>query len=235
VDGAQNQTSVASAGSSPVGPRGARATATAPDPKPTPEAAPAAPERAAPVESAVTVRDEASAGPDPAAAAAVDAARPRDPVGATTSAEAAPRAAAADTPRAEDEEALEVAAVEPTAAARAADPRRAREIRPGDTRPAGDGGSASAPSSAQPLVRRDAPVAPRATIPDVAVLRTSWHPDASRRSARIRIEANGEVVTLREGDAVGALVVREISPSAVLFQTGEVEIRRRVGEGAGRD
>ena len=38
-----------------------------------------------------------------------------------------------------------------------------------------------------------------------------------------------EVVTLSEGDAVGALVVKEITPSSVLFSTGDVEIRRRVG------
>ena len=69
----------------------------------------------------------------------------------------------------------------------------------------------------------------RPDVPDVTVLLTSWHPDASRRAARIRIEASEEVRTLSEGDAVGALVIKEISPSAVLFEAGEVEVRRRVG------
>lgn len=72
----------------------------------------------------------------------------------------------------------------------------------------------------------------RPDVPDVTVLLTSWHPDASRRTARIRIEASEEVRTLSEGDAVGALVIKEISPSAVLFEAGEVEVRRRVGAGS---
>ncbi len=67
-------------------------------------------------------------------------------------------------------------------------------------------------------------------LPDVIVLRTSWHPSADRRSARIRIGLDGEQQTLREGDAVGGLVVQEITPSSVLFRVGEVEIRRKVGE-----
>jgi hypothetical protein len=37
-------------------------------------------------------------------------------------------------------------------------------------------------------------------------------------------------LNLREGDAVGGLVIREISPSAVVFNAGDVEIRRRVGQ-----
>ena len=52
------------------------------------------------------------------------------------------------------------------------------------------------------------------------------------RSPFIRIEASEEVRTLSEGDAVGALVIKEISPSAVLFEAGEVEVRRRVGAGS---
>ncbi len=66
-------------------------------------------------------------------------------------------------------------------------------------------------------------------LPDVVVLRTTWHPAPNRRSASVRLEATGELVTLREGDAIGGLVVREILPSSVLFQAGEVELRRRVG------
>jgi hypothetical protein len=61
------------------------------------------------------------------------------------------------------------------------------------------------------------------------VLRTAWHPTPDRRSAKIRVEATEEVLTLREGDAVGGMVVKEISPSAVVFTAGDVEIRRRIG------
>jgi hypothetical protein len=72
-------------------------------------------------------------------------------------------------------------------------------------------------------------------IPDVTVLRTAWHPSPDRRSAKIRLLATKETMTLKEGDAVGGLVIQEISPSAVLFRSGEVEIRLRVGQlGSGR-
>jgi hypothetical protein len=66
-------------------------------------------------------------------------------------------------------------------------------------------------------------------LPDVVVLRTTWHPTPERRSANIRLEGTGEVVTLREGDAISGLVLQEILPSSVLFRAGEVELRRRVG------
>jgi hypothetical protein len=69
---------------------------------------------------------------------------------------------------------------------------------------------------------------------DVSVVGTTWHPTAERRSAKVRLLSNDELLTLREGDAVGAFVVQEISPSAVVFSAGGVEIRRRVGQGAAR-
>jgi hypothetical protein len=59
---------------------------------------------------------------------------------------------------------------------------------------------------------------------------SAWHPSADRRSAKIRLEDSDEILNLREGDAVGGLVIREISPSAVVFNAGDVEIRRRVGQ-----
>ena len=70
-------------------------------------------------------------------------------------------------------------------------------------------------------------------LPDVSVVRTSWHPSADNRSARIRLEASKEILNLHEGDAVGGLIVKEISPSSVLFEAGDVEIRRRVGQSSG--
>jgi hypothetical protein len=70
----------------------------------------------------------------------------------------------------------------------------------------------------------------RQSLPDITVLRTAWHPTPARRSAKIRLESTDEVLTLHEGDAVGGLIVHEISPSAVVFMSGDVEIRRRVGQ-----
>ena len=69
----------------------------------------------------------------------------------------------------------------------------------------------------------------RRGLPDVVVVRTSWHPTPDRRTARIRVVASEEVLTLRQGDAIGGLVVLEITPSSVLFEAGKVEIRRKVG------
>jgi hypothetical protein len=71
----------------------------------------------------------------------------------------------------------------------------------------------------------------RPGLPELTIIRTAWHPAADRRSAKIRLEATDEILNLREGDAVGGLVIQEISPSAVVFKAGDVEIRRRVGHG----
>ncbi len=70
-------------------------------------------------------------------------------------------------------------------------------------------------------------------FPDVSVLRTSWHPQPDQRSVRIRLEASDEILNLHEGDAIGGLVIKEISPSSVLFAAGDVEIRRRIGQSGG--
>ena len=72
-------------------------------------------------------------------------------------------------------------------------------------------------------------VAP-AGFAEVTVVRTAWHPKPERRSAKVRIAETNELVTAREGDTVAGLVLREITPSAVVFSAGDVEIRRRVGE-----
>ncbi len=93
--------------------------------------------------------------------------------------------------------------------------------------------SPKATPSVPEVVRRKAPVdLPRIAkpaIPDLSVLRTAWHPQPERRSARIQLAKSEDVMTLREGDAVGSLVVKEITPSSVLFAAGDVELRRRVG------
>ena len=70
-------------------------------------------------------------------------------------------------------------------------------------------------------------------LPDVTVLRTAWHPKSERRSAKVRLTATDETLTVHEGDSVAGLVLQEITPSAVVFSANGVEVRRRVGESAG--
>ncbi len=65
--------------------------------------------------------------------------------------------------------------------------------------------------------------------PAVAVERTIWHPDASRRRARVRVEGRREAVELREGDVIGVLVVAEIHPSSVVFLHGSERLTQPVG------
>jgi outer membrane biosynthesis protein TonB len=98
---------------------------------------------------------------------------------------------------------------------------------------------AAAPAPAATPVARAAPAAkpepkpaPKAppAPPQVQIERTSWHPTPERRIAWVRVEGLSGARELREGDAVGALVVKQIRPSSVLFQYGGVEIQRRVGE-----
>ena len=71
-----------------------------------------------------------------------------------------------------------------------------------------------------------------AGLPEVYVVRTAWHPKPERRSAKVRIAETNELVNVHEGDSVAGLVLREITPSAVVFGAGDVEIRRRVGQRA---
>ena len=70
----------------------------------------------------------------------------------------------------------------------------------------------------------------RAEIPDLRVERTVWHPIAERRVALIELEPSAERREIREGDAVGPLVVSKIEPSGVIFVHDGVELRRRIGE-----
>lgn len=75
------------------------------------------------------------------------------------------------------------------------------------------------------------PVAMRSPVPVLLVSRTHWHPAAERREALIEVESETgrEQRSVREGDAVGPLVVRRIEPSAVLFEYEGVELRHAVG------
>ena len=70
----------------------------------------------------------------------------------------------------------------------------------------------------------------RAEIPGLRVESTVWHPIAERRVALIEFEQSAERREIREGDAVGPLVVSKIEPSGVVFIHEGVEVRRRIGE-----
>jgi hypothetical protein len=86
-----------------------------------------------------------------------------------------------------------------------------------------------APRSLEPEAPAASEVA-RAEIPDLRVERTVWHPTAERRFALIEFDESAERREVREGDAVGPLVVSKIEPSGVVFVHDGVELRRRVGE-----
>jgi hypothetical protein len=94
-------------------------------------------------------------------------------------------------------------------------------------RPAPQKTSASAPA---PVHADEFKRVVPAGLAEVTVVRTAWHPKPERRSAKVRIAETNEVVTAHEGDTVAGLILLEITPSAVVFSAGDVEIRRRVGE-----
>jgi hypothetical protein len=90
--------------------------------------------------------------------------------------------------------------------------------------------AAPVPEAAPPaeaVERAAEPAAPPA--PEAHVESTTWHPDPSRR--RVVVSAGGRAaVTLREGDAIGELVVLRVEPSGVVFLYQGREITRRVGQ-----
>jgi hypothetical protein len=76
----------------------------------------------------------------------------------------------------------------------------------------------------------DTQVVKRAEIPPVHVKKAVWHPNADRRYAVIVFAQDEEAIELREGDAIGPLVVKSIKPSGVLFFHDGVEVRYNVGD-----
>jgi len=144
---------------------------------------------------------------------------------------AAPRPTPRPSPRAQSRPRPAASEVAPDVVSSAA-PTRRPAAEAASTRPERRPSEAVSPKPA-PTLEAIARL-PRPDIPAVNIERTSWHPQADRRSARIRLEGSDEAMSLREGDAVGALVVKEITPSSVLFETGGIEIRRRVGGSASR-
>jgi hypothetical protein len=68
----------------------------------------------------------------------------------------------------------------------------------------------------------------------VAVERTRWHPTPERRLAWVTVEGFAGVQEVGEGEALGALVVKEIKPSSVVSLHGADTLSRRVGAAAQR-
>jgi hypothetical protein len=84
--------------------------------------------------------------------------------------------------------------------------------------------------SAAAAVRKDSASLPRADLAAPSVIGTVWHPDAARRSARLRVAGDQGIRDVREGDRIGGWQVMRIDPSGVLLRRGELETLRRVGE-----
>lgn len=100
------------------------------------------------------------------------------------------------------------------------------------------------PPAAEPAVQPPPPIArppaPKASAParvatvrppKVTVRKTIWHPTPGRRVAEIEVEGRKGPLELREGDAVGTLVVSEIQPSGVIFLHGGEKLHQKVGSG----
>jgi hypothetical protein len=69
----------------------------------------------------------------------------------------------------------------------------------------------------------------RAKFPSLSVEKTIWHPDTDRRVAVVKLADADEVLRLKEGDAIGPLVVEVIKPGSVLFNHDGIEIQYDVG------
>jgi len=118
---------------------------------------------------------------------------------------------------------VEVAAV---AAKPAPAPPAPVEVAAVAAKPAPIAASASIPA---PIRESDQRVVQRAKLPALNVEKTIWHPDADRRVAVVKLIDDEEVLRLKEGDAVGPLVVKTINPGSVLFNHDSIEIRYNVG------
>ena len=70
-------------------------------------------------------------------------------------------------------------------------------------------------------------------LPRLAINGTTWHPHQRRRAAEISYEGEGGIrtVTLREGEALGPLEVKEIGLTGVTIVHDGLEMKRRIGSG----
>jgi hypothetical protein len=93
-------------------------------------------------------------------------------------------------------------------------------------KPATTATSASTPAAIREPESR---VIQRAKIPTLRVEKTIWHPDADRRVVVVKLIDAEEILRLKEGDAVGPLVVKAIKPGSVLFNHDGIEVVYNVG------
>jgi hypothetical protein len=122
-----------------------------------------------------------------------------------------------------------IAAADPTdIAVDTAAPTIGEAVVVADPPPGAAGPSQSISASTSPS--KPSKVIHRAEIPLISVGKTIWHPDVDRRSAIVELMESGETLTLKEGDAIGPLVIETIKPSGVLFLHDGVEIEYRVGQ-----
>jgi len=70
----------------------------------------------------------------------------------------------------------------------------------------------------------------RAKVPALTIEKTIWHPDAGRRLAIVKLMDSEEPLRLKEGDAIGPLVVESIKPSSVVFDHDGIEVTYSVGD-----
>jgi hypothetical protein len=85
------------------------------------------------------------------------------------------------------------------------------------------------PASPTPAVSQPHKTIVRAQLPELTVASTTWHPDARRRFAVVNLTESDEELRLREGDAVGPLVVEMIEPGGVFFAHDGIAVRYNVG------
>ena len=94
-------------------------------------------------------------------------------------------------------------------------------------KPAPTAVSASIPA---PIREPEQKVVQRAKLPALSIEKTIWHPDAGiGASPVVKLVDAEEVLHLKEGDAIGPLVVKTINPGSVLFNHDSIEIRYNVG------
>jgi len=92
--------------------------------------------------------------------------------------------------------------------------------------PAPTAASASIPAAIRDSEQK---VIQRAKVPAISIEKTIWHPDAFRRIAVVKLLDDEEVIRLKEGDAIGPLVVKTINPDSVLFNHDSIEIVYNIG------
>ncbi len=80
-----------------------------------------------------------------------------------------------------------------------------------------------------PIRQPEQKIIQRAKLPSLSIEKTIWHPDTDRRIAIVKLIDSEEVLRLKEGDAIGPLVIQSIQPGSVLFNHDGIEIRYNVG------